>query len=83
MPGVISALINANVSLSRIRNFLLRDENKEDDISYDETPGVALTVSNTDLGWDTKQAALKKYSLNLKPRFNKTEIILNSILALI
>lgn len=66
LPGVISALINANVSLSRIRNFLLRDENKEDDISYDDIPGVALKVTDTNLGWDNKAAFLKNLNLNVK-----------------
>jgi len=71
LPGVISALINANVSLSRIRNFLLRDENKTDDITYDDLPGVAVTVTDTNLGWDTKVANLK----NLNIKINKGKLV--------
>jgi len=56
------------VSLSRIRNFLLRDETKQDDITYEETPGVAITLNDVDLGWDmkSKEANLKNLNLNIQ-----------------
>ncbi len=66
LPGVIAALINAMVSLSRIRNFLLRDEIKQDDITYDETPGVAISLNNVDLGWDAKSAEVNLKNLDLQ-----------------
>ena len=58
---MLSALINANVSLTRITNFLLRDELKQDDITYNQETINAVSCSNVSLGWNTDEATLKKY----------------------
>lgn len=66
LPGIISAIINANVSLKRIRDFLLLDEINTSDVTYDFTPGVAMKVENVDLGYDNKEAYFHNLNLEVK-----------------
>jgi len=61
LPTVLSALINTNISLARITNFLLKDELKKDDITHnDDLKDLVVSCSNVNLGWNKNEATLKK-----------------------
>jgi len=61
LPTVLSALINTNISLARITNFLLKDELKKDDITHnDDLKDLVVSCSNVNLGWNKNEVTLKK-----------------------
>jgi hypothetical protein len=63
LPNLISSLIQANVSMTRIRKFLLRDEIDENQITHQETPDLSIVLDQVDLGWSDAEKSLKKYKL--------------------
>ncbi len=66
LPDIISAFINANVALKRIRGFLLSDEINPNDVTDFRTPGVAIRVEDADLGYDKKEPYLKNLNLEVR-----------------
>jgi hypothetical protein len=52
-----------NVSVGRIRDFLIKDETKQSDIEHEDIPGIAVKVQDVDFGWTTNEAILKKYDM--------------------
>ncbi|RNA36438.1 multidrug resistance-associated 1 [Brachionus plicatilis] len=76
LPGIISALISAKVSLTRISAFLLKEEIDESDISNIDTPGIAIKTENVDLGWDL--SPLFK-DLNLEIKKGKLIAVVGSV----
>nr|QUF59452.1 ATP-binding cassette transporter Abcc1-7 [Brachionus angularis] len=66
LPYIIQGLIQLNVSLTRIREFLLKDEIKEDEISHEDIPGYALNLDNVNFGWSKTEPILRDLNLNVK-----------------
>jgi ATP-binding cassette subfamily C (CFTR/MRP) protein 1 len=66
IPYIINGLIQLNVSLTRIRKFLLKDEFKLDDVTHDDVEGLAVGVENVDFGWTKAETLLKQIRLNAK-----------------
>nr|UOU03336.1 ATP-binding cassette subfamily C1-5 [Brachionus rubens] len=66
LPGIISALISARVSLTRISNFLLKEEINDNDISNVDIPDVAVRCENVDLGWDNTTPLFKDFNLEVQ-----------------
>ena len=65
LPGIIAALINANVSLKRIETHLLRDEINESDISYEPMADVAIRASGASFGWDAQKQFLNELNFDV------------------
>ncbi|CAF0941211.1 unnamed protein product [Brachionus calyciflorus] len=65
-PQVITMLIQANVSMTRIRSFLLREEIDLDQVTHDEINGEAVSVTNADLGWSEAEMTLHNLSFGIK-----------------
>ncbi|RNA37147.1 multidrug resistance-associated 1 isoform X3 [Brachionus plicatilis] len=63
LPNVITMLIQANVSMTRIRTFLLRDELDTNQIKHDNVAGEAVKFDNVDLGWIVGSVGSGKSSL--------------------
>ena len=62
---IINIFLKLNVSLERIREFLLKDEIKQqsdDIIEHKDIKGIAVKVQDSDFGWDpdSDEAILKK-----------------------
>ena len=66
LPGIIAALINANVSLKRIETHLLREEINENDITYEDIPDVAIRASKANFGWDAQKQFLSELNFDIK-----------------
>lgn len=70
IPEAISAIIQVNVSLDRINNFLLDDELKIDEIERSglEKPGTAVDIQAGNFSWDpeTKIPTLRNVNLEIK-----------------
>jgi ABC-type multidrug transport system fused ATPase/permease subunit len=65
LPSIISTIISAQVSITRIGRFLLKEEIDKSEVSFNETPGVAVTVDHADLGWSKDGVLLKDLSLRV------------------
>lgn len=67
LPGIISALINANVSLKRIRDFLLKDEIDLSGTTNKQISGTSILIKDVDFGFDNSTAAyLKNINIEIK-----------------
>nr|QNH67948.1 ATP-binding cassette transporter subfamily C member 1 X9 [Brachionus plicatilis] len=66
LPNVITMLIQANVSMTRIRTFLLRDELGTNQIKHDNVAGEAVKFDNVDLGWSKTEKTLHKLNFEVK-----------------
>lgn len=55
-----------NVSLTRIRKFLLKDEIKREDVSHYEIDNIAVKVENASFSWEKNEPLLKKYLTKIK-----------------
>jgi len=66
IPQIITGLMNLNVSLTRIRKFLIRDEIKFDDVSYDLTEEYSILVENVNLGWSKSEELLSNINMKVK-----------------
>lgn len=64
-----------NVSVGRIRDFLIKDETKQSDIEHEYIPDIAVKVQDVDFGWTTNEAILKKYDM-ITNKVNKFLIII-------
>nr|UOU03337.1 ATP-binding cassette subfamily C1-6 [Brachionus rubens] len=65
-PQVITMLIQANVSMTRIRTFLLRDEIDTDIINHNNIEGEAINVKDADLGWSDDEKTLHNLNFEVK-----------------
>ncbi|RNA42720.1 multidrug resistance-associated 1 [Brachionus plicatilis] len=65
-PNVITMLIQANVSMTRIRTFLLRDELDTNQIKHDNVAGEAVKFRNVDLGWSETEKTLHNLNFEVK-----------------
>nr|APD26519.1 ATP-binding cassette transporter subfamily C member 1 X6 protein [Brachionus koreanus] len=65
-PNVITMLIQANVSMTRIRTFLLRDEIDSDQIKHEHVEGEAVRFRNVDLGWSETEKNLHNLNFDIK-----------------
>lgn len=65
-----------NVSVGRIRDFLIKDETKQSDIEHEDIPEIAVKVQDVDFGWTTNEAILKKYDNMITNKVNKFLIII-------
>ena len=65
-PHVITNLINLNVSLTRIRKFLLRDEIQNDVITHNITAEHAIIAKDVNLGWSKSEALLNDVNMEVK-----------------
>ena len=66
LPYVMTGLVNLNVSLTRIRKFLLRDEIKVNDVSNDSIDEYSILVENVNLGWSKSDELLSNINLKVK-----------------
>ena len=62
---IIFLLFKGNLSMTRLRNFLLLDEINEANMLKDTDAGslqsdVAISLKNLNLGWSTSEASLSK-----------------------
>lgn len=48
------------VSMTRIRKFLLLDEIQDEDVSHEDIQEYAINVENADFGWSRSESTLKK-----------------------
>nr|QNH67882.1 ATP-binding cassette transporter subfamily C member 1 X7 [Brachionus rotundiformis] len=71
LPYIIQGLVQLNVSLTRIRKFLLKDEIKNEDISHNDVDNKAVKVEGATFGWEKKEPLLN----NLNFDVNKGELI--------
>nr|APD26530.1 ATP-binding cassette transporter subfamily C member 1 X7 protein [Brachionus koreanus] len=71
MMNEILSGIRLNVSLTRIRKFLLKDEIKSEDVSHNDIENTAVRVENASYSWDKKEISLK----NLNFDVNKGELV--------
>nr|QUF59450.1 ATP-binding cassette transporter Abcc1-6 [Brachionus angularis] len=65
IPQVITSLIQANVSMTRIRTFLLREEIDTSQITHNNVQGQAVSFENVDLGWSENEKALEKLNFEI------------------
>ncbi len=61
LVSYVTVLFQTNISMQRIRNFLLLDEINENDIEKDESSDVAIATKNLNLGWGLNEPCLVKY----------------------
>ena len=54
------------MSITRIRDFLIKDELKEDDISHDDKDELAIEVDNVSFGWSINEISMKEITLKVK-----------------
>nr|UOU03338.1 ATP-binding cassette subfamily C1-7 [Brachionus rubens] len=66
LPYIIQGLVQLNVSVTRIRQFLLKDEIKDEDISHDKMEDCAVKVENVSFGWTKSQPLLKDLNFDVK-----------------
>nr|QNH67946.1 ATP-binding cassette transporter subfamily C member 1 X7 [Brachionus plicatilis] len=65
LPYIIQGLVQLNVSMTRIRKFLLKDEIKSEDISHNDLDDIAVQVDNASFSWDKNEPLLKNLNLNV------------------
>ena len=65
-PHIYSGLINLNVSTTRIRNFLVKEEIREDDISHARAKDYDVVLENANMGWSRSEKTLKNINLKVK-----------------
>ena len=66
IPRILTILVNLNVSLTRIRKFLLRDEIQNDDITHNITPEHAIIAKDVNLGWSKSETLLNDVNMEVK-----------------
>ena len=66
IPQIITGLMNLNVSLTRIRKFLLREEIKINDVSNDSIDEYSIVVENVNLGWSKSEELLSNINMKVK-----------------
>lgn len=66
LPQIITSLIQANVSMTRIRQFLLRDEIDESQVGREHDATTAVLFENVDLGWSSEQKFLQSINIRVK-----------------
>lgn len=74
LPQIITSLIQANVSMTRIRKYLLRDEIDYSQISHVPSKKHAVKFENVDLGWSIEETNLK--GLNFRVKHNELVAII-------
>lgn len=77
LPATISLIIQANISMQRIRNFLLLDEINENDVEKDEHSDVAIATKNLNLGWSLNEPCL--FNLNIEIKKGKLIAIVGKV----
>nr|QUF59448.1 ATP-binding cassette transporter Abcc1-4 [Brachionus angularis] len=77
LPNTISVLIQANVSLKRITEFLLKEEINQHSITSYPSDEVPVSLENCDFGWDYENLVLKDLSFKIKK--NNLVAILGSV----
>ncbi len=65
MPLLINSLVLGKVSLARIKDFLLREEIDNDQVSLCESG--AIVFENVDLGWFEDEKIFTGLNFNVKP----------------
>jgi ABC-type multidrug transport system fused ATPase/permease subunit len=66
LPSVITGCIEANVSLGRIRSFLLKAEINQEDVLHEKIENEAISFENASLGWDMDKVFLKNLNFKVK-----------------
>lgn len=65
LPMSIQGLIQLNVSFTRIREFLLKDEYVKNDITHENTPNEAIQVDRVSFGWNRSDVALSEIEMRV------------------
>ena len=66
IPQIITGLMGLNVSLTRIRKFLLKEEINSDDVSNDHMKEYSVIAENVNLGWSKDEELLTNINLKVK-----------------
>ena len=77
LPMVIQGLVQMNVSMKRIKDFLLRDEINFESITHQNTNDLALQIENSDFGWNKEDKILN--GINMKVEKGKLVAILGKV----
>lgn len=68
LPYIIQGLININVSLTRIRQFLLEDEINEDDVTHFKKSDSVINIENVSFGWNWETKFLKDIRVKIQEK---------------
>ncbi len=79
VPIVITGLINLNVSITRIRKFLLKDEIDIKNISNEPMNEYSIRVENCDLGWSNNEEEKILRNINLKVKKGSLVAIVGNV----
>ena len=77
LPTTVSQIVQAKVSLERIRNFLLLEEVTEEDIKREKDSESAIILKNVNLGWTQNETCL--FNLNLEIKKSKLIAIVGKV----
>jgi ABC-type multidrug transport system fused ATPase/permease subunit len=66
IPQIVTGLMGLNVSLTRIRKFLLKDEIKTDEVCNEPIAEHSIEVENVNLGWSKSEETLSNLSIKVK-----------------
>jgi ATP-binding cassette, subfamily C (CFTR/MRP), member 1 len=78
-PKVITSLINLNVSITRIRTFLLKEEINSENISHEPMNEYSIRVDNVDLGWSKNEEEKLLRNLNIKVKKGSLVAIVGNV----
>jgi ATP-binding cassette, subfamily C (CFTR/MRP), member 1 len=79
IPKIITSLINLNVSITRIRKFLLKDEINNEIISNEPMNEYSIRVENVDLGWSKNEEEKMLRNLNIKVKKGSLVAIVGNV----
>ena len=66
IPLIVTGLMGLNVSLTRIRKFLLKDEIKTDEVCNEHIAENSIEVENVNLGWSKSEETLSNLNIKVK-----------------
>nr|QNH67878.1 ATP-binding cassette transporter subfamily C member 1 X2 [Brachionus rotundiformis] len=77
MPNTISNIIQANISVKRITDFLLKEEIDQSSITNDKSIDYPIYLKDCNFGWDYDSTLLK--GINLKIQFKSLVSIIGKV----
>nr|QNH67943.1 ATP-binding cassette transporter subfamily C member 1 X4 [Brachionus plicatilis] len=66
LPNSISNIIQANISVKRITDFLLKEEIDLSSITHDKSTDYSINANECNFGWDYENVLLKEINLKIK-----------------
>nr|UOU03335.1 ATP-binding cassette subfamily C1-4 [Brachionus rubens] len=77
LPTTISTMIQAQVSLRRITEFLLKEEIEESSITNDKSINYSILMEDCNFGWDYEDVLLK--NINMKVDYKSLTSIIGGV----